>query len=39
MSKTQVSAGLVLLKPLSLACRRPSPPRALTWSLLRAGVL
>ena len=29
MSEIQASAG-----PLSLACRRPSPPRVLTWSFL-----
>ena len=31
-SQTRVWAGLVLLRPLSWACGRPSPPRVLTGS-------
>ena len=36
--KSQIRAGLVLPRPLSWACRRPSPPRVLTGSPLCVGV-
>lgn len=38
-SQAQVRAGLVLLRPPSWACRRPSPPRVLAGSFLRVSVL